>query len=91
MALRMLPDQAGVEAVLYFVLRFLCFDGFFNLHISELFGVKDLATFQALDKFGVFEPGNDSYPWVFADGGHRLGIGLENYSFRQIVAVFSRI
>ncbi len=37
------------------------FGGFFNLHIAKLFGVKDLATIQALDKFRVFVPGNDSY------------------------------
>jgi hypothetical protein len=36
-------------------------------------------------------PGNDSYPGVFADGGHRFGIVWIKYSFRQIVAVFSRI
>ena len=48
------------------------FDGFFNLHISKLIGVEDLATLQALDKLGVFVPGNDTYTGVFADGCHRL-------------------
>jgi hypothetical protein len=67
---------------------FLGFSGFFNLHIAELFGVKDLATLQALDIFGVFVPGNDAYPGVLADGCHWFGIGWKNYSFRQIVSVF---
>ena len=49
----------------------LCFSGVFNLHVAELFGVKDLATFQALDKFGVFLPGDDSYSGVSAGGCHR--------------------
>jgi hypothetical protein len=70
---------------------FLGFSGFFNLHIAELFGVKDLATFQALDVFGVFVPGDDTNPGVFADGGHRFEIGWIKCSFRQIVAVFSTI
>jgi hypothetical protein len=26
-------------------------------------------------------PGNDSYPGVFADGGHRFGIGLDKLLF----------
>jgi hypothetical protein len=87
----MLPEAGGLEADLQLVLGFLWFGGLFNLHVAELFGVKDLATFQALDKFGVFVPGNDSYPGVFADGGHHLEIGWIKYSFRQIVAVFSTI
>jgi len=45
---------------------------FFDLHIAELFGVKDLATLQALDKLGVFVPGNNTYFGVFADGCHRF-------------------
>ena len=49
----------------------LCFSGFFNLHVAELFGVKDLATLQAFDIFGVFVPGDDSYLGMFADGCHR--------------------
>jgi len=69
------------EPVLEFVLGFLWFGGFFNLHVTELFGVKDLATLQALDKLGVFVPGNDSYPGVFADGGHRLGIVVDQLLF----------
>jgi hypothetical protein len=69
----------------------LWFDGFFNLHVTELFGVKDFATLQALDIFSVFVPGNDSYLGMFADGGHLSWIGCLNYSFRQIVSVFSAI
>ena len=49
------PVLNVVRNVFFFI------DGFFNLHIAKLFGVKDLATIQALDKFGVFVPGNDSY------------------------------
>ena len=69
----------------------LCFSGFFNLHIAKLFGVKDLATIQALDKLAVFVPGNDSYPGMLADGCHRFVVVWMNYSFRQIVSVFSVI
>jgi hypothetical protein len=47
------------------------FGGLFNLHVAKLFGVKDLATIQALDKLTVIVPGNDAYPGVFADGCHR--------------------
>ena len=48
------------------------FGGFFDRHIMELFGIKDFATFQALDEFTVFVPGDDSYPGVFAGGRHGL-------------------
>jgi hypothetical protein len=43
---------------------------FFNLHVSELFGVEDIATLQALDIFSVFVPGYDAYAGVFADSCH---------------------
>ena len=74
-----------------FVRYVLGFSGFFNLHVTELFGVKDLATLQALDKLGVFVPGNDTYPGVLADGCHRFWFVWMKYSFRKIVAVFSII
>jgi len=77
----MLVEPGGLGASLQFVLGFLWFGGLFNLHVAELVGVKDLATLQALDIFGVFVPGNDSYPGVFADGGHRFGIGLDKLLF----------
>lgn len=48
------------------------FGGFFDRHIMELFGIKDFATFQALDEFTVFVSGDDSYPGVFAGGRHGL-------------------
>ena len=48
------------------------FGGFFNLHVAKLFGVKDLATLQALDKFRVFVPGDNSYLGMFAGGCHRF-------------------
>ena len=74
-----------------FVQGVLWFGGFFNLHVPKLLGVKDLATLQALDKLGVFVPGNDTYPGVLADGCHCFGFVGMNYSFRKIVAVFSTI
>jgi hypothetical protein len=49
-----------------------CFGGFFNLHVAELIGVKDLATIQALDKLAVFMPGDDSYLGMLANGCHRF-------------------
>ena len=76
-------------AVSVFVQGVLWFSGFFDLHVPKLLGVKDFATLQALDKFGVFVPGNDTYPGVLADGCHRFGFGRA--SFRKIVAVFELI
>ena len=84
----------GIEeswSVLLFVVFLCLIHGFFDGHVLELFGVKDFATFQALDKLAVFEPGNDSYPGVLADGCHRFGFVRMNFSFRKIVAVFSII
>ena len=52
---------------------FLRFDGFFDLHVPKLIGVKDLATIHALDKLSVFVPGNDSDPGVF----EMIGIALD--------------
>src|ERR1019366_875983 len=49
---------------------FFSLDGFLNLHIAKLFGVKDFATFQALNIFSIFVPGHNTHSWVFADGGH---------------------
>jgi hypothetical protein len=65
--------------------------GFFNLHVAELFGVKDLATIQALDKFTVFVPGNDAYPGVLADGCHRSWYRWNKVLFGQIVPAFGSI
>jgi hypothetical protein len=57
------------------------FGGFFDLHVVKLFGVKDIATFQAFDIFRVFLPGDNTYAWVFADGGHGVdSIGFEWFS-----------
>ena len=57
-------------AALGFVLGVLGFSSLFNLHVTKLFGVKDLATFLAFDKLCVFMPGDDSDPGVFAGGCH---------------------
>ena len=63
-----MDSELGEEAWLsIFRTRLFRFDGFFNLHVVELLGVKDFATFQALNKFGVFVPGDDTYSRVFAD------------------------
>jgi hypothetical protein len=68
-------EDRFMRPVLSFVFGFLRFSGFFKLHVTKFVGVKDLATLQALDKLGVFVPGNDSNFRVFADGGHRFGSG----------------
>jgi hypothetical protein len=52
------------------VYGFLGIDGVFKLHIPKFFGVKNFATLQALDKLGVFVPGDNTYLRVFADGCH---------------------
>jgi hypothetical protein len=67
------------------------FGGLFDLHVAKLFGVKDLATIQALDEFGVFVPGNYAYPGVSAGGCHRSWYGWKKVLFRQIVSAFSPI
>jgi len=85
------PNNCPCCAGLFVVQSFLRFSGFFNLHIAELLGVKDLATLHALDILGVFVPGNDTYLGVLADGCHRFGFVKVNFSFRKIVAVFSTI
>ena len=63
-------------------------DRFFDRHIVKLFGVKDFATLQAFDKLCVFMPGDDSYPGVFAGGGHRFFIRWNRMLFPPIVAAF---
>jgi hypothetical protein len=60
-----------------------CIDGLFELHISKLFGVKDFATFHALNKLGVFVPGNYAYPGMFADGCHLSFYRLNEQLFPQ--------
>src|ERR1700677_622838 len=62
--------------------------GLFNRHVVKLFGVKDFATLQALDKLRVFVSGNDSYPGVFAGGCHRIGFSSIMMLFPPIVAAF---
>jgi hypothetical protein len=59
----------------------LCFSGVFDFHIAEFFGIKDLATLQAFDKFGVFSPGDDSYLRVSAGGCHRSYYRLKKVLF----------
>jgi len=53
------------------VLEILGTSRFFDLHIAKLFGIEDFATLQALDKLGVFVPGNDPDSGMFAGGCHR--------------------
>jgi len=50
------------------------FSRFLDLHVAELFGVKDLSTLQALNELGIFVPGNDSHSGMFA-GGRHSGLG----------------
>ena len=64
-----LSTRAGAEALDVFHAGF-CFGFGFKLHVTKFFGVKDLATIQALDKFSVFVPGDDAYPGMSADGCH---------------------
>ena len=65
------PQSKCEPATLGIVREIFGSSGVFNLHIAKLFGVEDLATLQALDKFGVFVPGNDSYLRMSAGGCHR--------------------
>jgi len=54
----------------------------------KLFGIKDIATFQALNIFGVFVPGDNSNPWMFAGGNHFFDRFEISMLFPQIVATF---
>jgi hypothetical protein len=62
-------------------------DLFFNLHIAEFVGVKDLAAFQAFDILHVFLAGDDTDSGVFA-GDRHLGFltVLRRRPLRQIVS-----
>ena len=63
----------GIEeswSVLLFVVFLCLIHGFFDGHVLELFGVKDFATFQALDELSVFVSGDNSYSGVFAGACH---------------------
>jgi len=57
----------------------------------KLFGIKDIATFQALNIFGVFVPGDNSNPWMFAGGNHFFDRFEISMLFPQIVATFLAI
>lgn len=61
---------------------------FFDCHVMKLFGIKDIATFQALNIFGVFVPGDNSNPWMFAGGNHFFDRFEISMLFPQIVATF---
>jgi hypothetical protein len=63
---------------------FFFFSGFLDLHVPELFGIEDLAALQALDILGVFVPGDDSYPGMFADGRH-LSVWIATANQRNCV------
>ena len=68
-----------------------CFSGLFNLHVAELFGVKDIATIQALDKLGVFVPGTIRTLGCLQTVTIARLIGGIKYSSRQIVSAFPSI
>ena len=79
-----LPNLAFAVLIVLRGVFCICISDFFNLHVTELFGVKDVATFQALDILGVFVPGNDSNPGVSAGGCHRSWewVGISTLSAR---------
>lgn len=61
------------------------FSGFFDLHVSEFLRVENLATLQALDKFRVFLPGDDSYFGMSAGGRHHYSLGTRsNATFARL-------
>lgn len=57
------PAQSIVRNILFF-------SGFFDFHVAELFRVKNLSTFKALNIFGVIVTGDNSNLGMFADGSH---------------------
>jgi len=72
-ALRRLTGPALNKARSYLCVvgNVLGFSGVFDFHISEFLGIENLATLQALDKLGVFLPGDDSYFGMSAGRCHR--------------------
>jgi len=55
----------------------------------KFLGIEDIATFQAFNILGVFVSGDNSNPWVFAGGNHRIGQDWIWKLLPQIVATFS--
>lgn len=54
----------------------------------KLFGIKDFATFKALNEFTIFVSGDDSYPRVFAGAHNSFAVSWIKLLFPQIVATF---
>ena len=73
--IRSLAELSGSERLRSLVIRSLVFllGRFLDCHVVKFFRIEDIATFQALNIFGVFVAGNNSNPWVFAGGNHRFG------------------
>lgn len=68
---------------------FLRSDAILNLHVVKFFGIKDFTAFQALYKFSIFMPGDDSYPGVFAGAHNGFANGWIELLFPPIVASFA--
>lgn len=83
-----------IASVELFVARFFylvgcCYVGFFfDYHVVKFFGIKDFATFQALDELRVFVPRDDAYPGMFAGRCHRDRFKWIRMLFPPIVAAF---
>ena len=73
--------------------RIFLLDRFFDCHIVKLFGIKYIPTFKALDKFGVFVPGDNSNPGVFAGGNHCIQHGSSTLAadFTDLLNICKRL
>ena len=56
-------------------LEFVCQRGVFDGHVLEFAGVKDFATFEALDELGVFLPGHNLYTRMLTFSHHKSLLG----------------
>lgn len=63
-------DGLGIAGSLLVLDRILFLIGFFDSHILKFFGIKNFTTLKAFDKLGVFMPGDNTYPGMFAGGRH---------------------
>ena len=79
---------ASFQFVLVLIRVILRLGRLLDFHVVKLFGIKDIATFQALHVFRVFVSGDNSNPWVFAGGNHCFSRFEISMLFPQIVAAF---
>ena len=62
------PPRRAWKLLVFQVLLLL--GGFLDRHVVKFFGIKDIATLQALNILGILVSGNNSNSGMFAGGSH---------------------